>query len=110
MPTPPAKKYSSIKTSSKKAFWSFKKPSYYKKQKLHVHQKRHPEQLNCEGPDMGSTLLILLLLVLIWAIPTGILVFLGLIFSVLWLWIVGLVLFAVPVLILAILFLVVAVS
>lgn len=110
VPTPPTKKHAPTKPPSKRAFWSFKKPAYYQQQPLDFQQKRHPEQLDCEGPDMGSTVLILLLLVLIWAIPTGLLVFFGLLFSILWLWILGVVLFAVPVLLLAILFIGVSVS
>lgn len=100
-PVKEIKKRFKQKTVHQSPYLSVKKPRYYHKKPLDL-SKKHPNQLACEGPDMAQTLGILALLLLIWAVPTGILVLLGLIFGITWLWILGLVLFLIPVVFLAI--------
>lgn len=90
---------------------SFKRPDYYNKKTLdYRYTPKSPNQRTCEGPDLGETIGILLLLVLAWAVPTGILVLLGLILGITWLWILGLVLFLIPVVFFSILLIGVIVS
>ncbi len=80
--------------------WSFRPPTHRLSTitaKTTTVKNCPPQRIHCEGPDMAGTIGIFGILLLIWAIPTGVLVLLGLLFSVTWLWILGLVLFALPI-------------
>ncbi|MFK7796818.1 MAG: hypothetical protein AB8E82_05135 [Aureispira sp.] len=98
---PPAKANKQKKAvvhQQKRTRLSFKQPAYYHKKPLDYRQpQKAPNKIVCEGPDMGETIGILLLILLAWAVPTGILVLLGLLLGITWLWILGLVLFLIPV-------------
>lgn len=92
-------KKKAIQSKHSKTHLSFKKPYYYGKKPLDYRQPppKAPETTNCEGPDLGQVIGALLAILLLWAIPTGVLVLLGVVFGLTWLWILGLVLFLIPV-------------
>ncbi len=111
-----AKKAVKIQKKHKRSYWSFKRPRYLQPRSTNtafskLSLKKHSlKRIRCEGPDLGGTIAILAILVLIWAIPTGIIVLIGALAGITWLWILGLILFLAPIALLLILFLVLGIS